>query len=137
MSSDNLEIARRLIELNRSGVSDDAFFEHGLELVHPELEFHSRLSSIEGASYRGHDGARRYRADMSDAWREWQIELEAIEDLGSDRVYAQVMMRAVGHSGVAIELRSWIVIEIVDRKVRRMDIYTTREDALAAASGGE
>ena len=133
MAGENLEIARQMIELNRSGLSEDEFEQRALELVHSEIEFRSRLSSIEGASYRGYDGVRRYRADMSDAWRDWRIELEEIEDIGSDRVYGQVMMHAVGQSGVAIELRSWMIVEILDRKVRRMDVYASRDEALAAA----
>jgi hypothetical protein len=135
MSSENLEIARRLIEANRSGPPEETI-ERGVALVHPELEFHSRLSSVEGATYRGHEGARRYFADMSDAWRDWRIELEEVEDLEADRVVAQVMMHAVGQSGVAIELRSWIVVGIVEKKVRTMDVYTSREEALAAAGTG-
>jgi hypothetical protein len=137
MASENVEIARELIKLNRSGLSEDAFEHAGLELAHPEMEFNSRLSSIEGASYRGHDGMRRYRADMSDAWREWRIELEAIEDLGSGRVFARVNMHAVGQSGVAIELRSWIIVEVADEKVRRMDVYASREEAVEAAGSGD
>jgi hypothetical protein len=130
MSPTNVEIARRTIEENRSQPLDDVLV---TELFHPEIEFSSRLSSIEGASYRGYDGIRRYHADMSDAWREWRMEPEAMEDLGSDRVHAQVRMRAVAQGGVPVDLRSWMIIEIADQKVRRMDVYGSREEALAAA----
>jgi hypothetical protein len=132
VSSESIEIVREAIAANRSGPPEETL-ERALAITHPEMEFLSRLSSIEGAIYRGHEGTRRYFADMADAWREWRLVLEALEELGSDQVYAQAMMHAVGQSGVAIELRSWLIVEVADEKVRRMNVYPTREEALAAA----
>jgi hypothetical protein len=136
VAGENREITRRLIGVNHSGPPDETV-ERAIELVHPEFEFVSRLSAIDGASYRGEAGARRYYADMSDAWRDWRVELEAIEELGSDLVLGQVIMHAVGQSGVAIDLRSWMVVEVVDGKVRRMGAHSSREEALEAAGFGD
>jgi ketosteroid isomerase-like protein len=135
MSQENVEIVRQAIAANRSG-PQDATTDAAVALTDPKVEFVSRLTSVEG-TYRGHDGLRRYFADMADAWREWQNEAQAIEELSPDTVLADVIFRAVGKSGVAAELRSAIVWELSDGKIARVHSYGSRKEALEAAGVSE
>jgi hypothetical protein len=80
MASDNVEIVRRAFVANRSGAAEETI-DQAIAVADPECEMTSRLNSVEGATYRGHDGIRRYYADLADAFQEWTNELHVIEDL--------------------------------------------------------
>jgi hypothetical protein len=66
VSQENVEIVRRAIDANRSGPPEETV-DVAVALSDPACVFASRLSSVDGATYRGHDGIRRYFADLADA----------------------------------------------------------------------
>lgn len=105
-----------------------------LSLTDPRMEFTSRLSEIEGRRYDGHDGARRYFAEMSEAWREWRNEAHDIAEVSPDAVLVDNVFHAVGRdSGMPVTLRSAIVIVFSEGKVVRCLSYPSRDEALRAA----
>jgi ketosteroid isomerase-like protein len=133
VAEDKVAIVRRLYEANCSGPPETTV-EVALSLVDPAFEFRSRVAAVEGSMYRGYEGARKYFADMADAWREWQNEPGEIIDVGRDAVLVDSTFRGVGkESGVEVELRSAIVFVVARGKVVRGLSYPTREEALAAA----
>jgi ketosteroid isomerase-like protein len=136
MSEENVEIVRRACDANRSG-PPDATVEAALMLADPSIEFRSRLSSVEGSTYRGHDGVRRYFADMADAWQEWRNEVSEIGEVGQDAVMTDVTFRATGKSGVEVALRSAIVWVLSEGRVLQMHAYPTPSEALDAAGLSE
>jgi hypothetical protein len=136
VSGENLEIARRIAEANHSG-SPEETVERFVELVHPELEFRSVLSSVEGGTYRGPEGIRRYIADMGEAWEEWRTEVVEIEELSENTVLASFTTHAVGKGGFEGDLATFLMITIEDGKARRVISCPTREEALAAAGISE
>ena len=78
---------------NRSG-SPDTTVDVAVGLADPECEFVSRLSSIEGSTYRGHRGLRRYFEDMADAWQEWDNDVIEMTAVGPDAVLVDATFRA-------------------------------------------
>lgn len=126
-----MEIVRQALAVNRSG-TPEATVEAAVALAHPQCEFSSRLSSVEGATYRGHDGVRRYFADLADAFREWSNDMDVIEDLDSDGILTDGTFRGTSRSGVALERRSVMVWTCVDGKVASLHAYESREEASAA-----
>ena len=106
-------------------------------LADPSIEFRSRLTSVEGSTYRGLDGVRRYFADMADAWQEWDNEVSEIREVGRDALMTNVTFRATGKSGVEVELRSAIVWVLSEGRVLQMRAYPTQEEALEAAGLSE
>jgi ketosteroid isomerase-like protein len=136
MSQENVEVVRRAIEANRSGPPDDTV-EKAVALANPDFEFMSRLTSVEGATYRGHDGVRAYFKDMADAWQEWRNELDEMTEVGPDTVLAEVTFRATGKSGVEVELRSAVVWVLSGGRVREIHSYASRQEALEAAGLSE
>ena len=132
MSEENVEIVRRAFDLGRSGLSTEAV-EKALALLDPKSEFVSRLVSVEGATYRGHDGARAYRKDLDDAFQEWHNELDEITEVGPDAVLTENCFRATGRSGVDVELRSAVVWVLSDGLVVGLHSYPSRQEALEAA----
>ncbi len=136
MSEDNIEIVRRLVEANRSGAPEETV-ERAVALAHEDLEFTSRLTSVEGSTYRGHDGLRRYFADLADTMQDWGNELNELRAVGNDAVMADVTFRATGRSGMDVELRSAAVIVLSAGKALQVHAYPTPEEALEAAGLSE
>jgi ketosteroid isomerase-like protein len=95
----------------------------------PELEFVSLVGQVEGRSYRGHEGMRRFVADLSEAWDVWRPEAEHFESAG-DLVLAtgRTHLRGKG-SGVEIEFEWGQVFRLRDRKVLWSRIYADRAEA--------
>ena len=131
-----MEIVRRAIEANRSGPPAETV-EKAAELAHPDLEFVSRLTAVEGGSYRGIDGARAYYADLTDAWREWRNELREVAEVGPNTVLTESVFRGIGRSGVDAELRSFVVWTLSEGRIIRMHSYPSREEALESAALSE
>ena len=129
--SQNVEVVRRVIEANRSD-DIEAGIEAILALSDPSCELRSAVYAVEGATYRGHDGIRRYFSDMADAWQEWRNEADEILEIGPDAVLVNIHFRAVGHSGTAVEARNALVFVLSEGKCLSMHSYATREEALEA-----
>jgi ketosteroid isomerase-like protein len=133
MSQENVEIVRRMLELNRSGPPEQTL-DVVLSLTDPAVVFRSRITAVEGAEYRGHEGLRRYTADLTDSFREWRNEPEEIVEVSPDAVLVDNRFQGVGReSGMEVELRSAIVFVLADGKCVRCLSYPTRAEALEAA----
>ena len=82
--------------------------------------------------YNGADGARTFLKDWTDAWEEWQLEVDAIHDAG-DRVVA--LLRQHGRSkanGMPVEMSFAQVWTVRDGKEARMDMYSDPAEAFEA-----
>jgi ketosteroid isomerase-like protein len=100
---------------------NDRDAERFLELAHPEVEWLSRLTAVEGA-YKGHEGVRRYFADLAETFEEISIvEIEKLEEHG-DWVVAALRFRGTGAAshatidwevGHATRFRNGLVVESV------------------------
>ncbi len=111
---------------------NDRDAERFLAMAHPEVEWRSRLTGVEGA-YKGHEGVRRYFADLAETFGEISIvEIEKLEERGG-WVVAGVRFRGTGAAshatidwevGHATRYRDGFVVESVSEP--------TWEDALAA-----
>ena len=77
----------------------------------------------------GLGGASRRRRFLPTA----DINVTSLVDVAFVLLIIFMITAPMMQGGVAIELRSWMIVEIVDRKVRRMDVYASRDEALAAA----
>jgi ketosteroid isomerase-like protein len=83
--------------------------------------------------YEGADGARAFLSDWMEAWDDWELEVEALLDAG-DRVLVFVHQRATSKAaGMPVEMSLAQVYTLRDGKQARMDMYSDRDEALAAA----
>ncbi len=137
MSQENVEIVLRAMRANRSGGLDDAMELFAEGLADPDFEFVSRISSIEGSTYRGREGFRRYLKDMEDAFQEWRNDVNEITAVAPDSVLVDVTFRGTGQSGVAVELQSVLVWVFSGTRIVRLVAYPTRAQALEAAGLSE
>ena len=86
----------------------------------------------EQQTYEGVDGAREFMSTWLDAWDDWDLEIEALHDAG-DKVVA--IVRQSGRSkaaGMPVEMSFAQVFTIRDGKQSRMEMYSDRDEALAA-----
>src|SRR5687768_1315256 len=136
MSEENVEIVRRTYGALRSGLSAEAI-EDFIAIADPKCELISRLTSVEGATYQGHDGLRAYRKDLDDAFQEWRNDLEEIDEAGPNTVVTGGTFRATGKSGVDVELYSAVVWVFSGGRITEAHAYPSRQEALEAAGLSE
>ncbi len=137
MSQQSVEVARTVIESNRSdvlrGEGSEAHVEAVLALWDPTCEYTSVMASVDPVTYRGHDGLRRYVDDLADALEEWRSEVVEIREVGPDTVFASIRTRVVGRgSGAAAEAQLGVVFVLSAGRIVRGQTYVTREEALEA-----
>jgi hypothetical protein len=78
MSRENREVVRR---------NNDAYNRRDLraylETVSESVGFRSRFSAMDNRGYEGHDGLRRYFAEVDEAWGWYEMNLERLVDAGA------------------------------------------------------
>jgi ketosteroid isomerase-like protein len=86
----------------------------------------------EQQTYEGVDGARAFLSAWMGAWADWELELEALRDAG-DKVVALMRQRGTSKAaGMPVEMSFAQVFTIRDGKQSRMEMYSDRDEALAA-----
>ena len=102
-------------------------------MLDPEVELVPLRAVLDGSVYRGHDGMRRWLADMSEDWAEFELTAEEVRDLGPERVLVQATMRLRGQSGVALSSAAAWLCDMRGGKVSRIRFYEHAAAALVAA----
>jgi ketosteroid isomerase-like protein len=128
MSLENVEAARTGFRaLERNGV------EGLLTFIHPDFETTTPAElTVEPATYRGHDGIRRYFESFYEVMDEVRFEPEDFIDAG-ERVVVPVRLVARGRdTGIEAEQRLVFVWTIRDLMGFRLESFPTLEEALEA-----
>ena len=133
MSQENVEIVRigyeRFAETGE--ITDEAVT---ADFVWDMSNFHGWP---EQQVYEGADGAQAFLRAWTDAWEDWELEVDALRDAG-DKVVA--LMRQHGRSkaaGMPVEMVFAQVWTVRDGREARMDMYSDRAEALEAAGLSE
>jgi len=133
MSRENVEIVRKGYErFAATGEFTDDIVT--ADFVWDMANFHGWP---EQQTYAGADGARTFLSEWTDAWEDWELEIEALHDAG-DRVVA--LMRQHGRSkaaGMPVEMHFAQIWTLREGKEARMDMYSDADEALEAAGLGE
>jgi ketosteroid isomerase-like protein len=128
MSAENVELVRRAGEAAMRKPKPD--FDTVNELYHPDHEFVSRITGVEGQSFRGARGFRDWLAHQADAWESWHTTVEEVTTLDEDRVLAVIVFHAKSRrTSVPIEDRFVAVYTIRGGKIIRTETYRSREQA--------
>jgi len=128
MSQENVEIVRNAYErYSATGELDE-------EIV--TADFVWDMSNFDGwpeqQVYEGADGARTFLKEWTDAWEDWELEVDALHDAG-DRVVALLRQRGRSKAaGMPVEMFFAQVWTIRDGKEARMEMYSDRAEALEA-----
>jgi ketosteroid isomerase-like protein len=108
-----------------------------IDLCHPTVRFESRITGVDDSSYDGHDGIRRYLANLGDAF-EW-MDVQGSDVIAEqDRAVATNHFRARGRgSGLEVEQRFFVAARGHEGKLSWWGLFDTRAEALAAVGLSE
>jgi ketosteroid isomerase-like protein len=128
MSEENVEIVERAIAaINERDI--DGY----LACCTEDIQLQTPVSPVAGV-YEGADGIRRFFADIEDAGPDFRLDLERLEAVEGERVLAFVGIAAHGRaSGLPIPAETGNVYEFEEGKIRRIQIFLDRGEALEAA----
>ena len=132
MSEENVEIVERAIAaINERDI--DGY----LACCTEDIQLQTPVSPVAGV-YEGADGIRRFFADIEDAGPDFRLDLERLEAGGGERVLAFVRITVHGRtSGLPIPAETGNVYEFEEGKIRRIQIFFDRGEALEAAGLSE
>jgi ketosteroid isomerase-like protein len=96
-----------------------------------DVEFTSMVAEVEGTTYRGHDGIRKWWKTVVEAFDEVRWEVGEVRG-PRDRAVARVRMD--GTLGeVPVNLSMWLAASMRDGKVTRWSWHRTEQEAIEAA----
>jgi ketosteroid isomerase-like protein len=129
MSQADVETIRAgLAALNRRDL--DAM----LATLQPDAEMVPLRAVLEGTVYRGHDGLRRWLADMDEDWEDLRIDTDEVRSLESGVVLVVGRFHARGKSsGVTLDESAAWICEVADGKLARVRFFADAASALSAA----
>jgi ketosteroid isomerase-like protein len=108
--------------------------EAGLEVSHEDSVLHSAITN---STFRGHEGIRRWMAEIDEQFDAWRLELEAIRELEDERLLALGRVRAHGRaSGLELDQPIGWLIEFRGEKIAETWFYMGHDEALRAAGLG-
>src|SRR3954467_15475192 len=135
MSHENVELVRRLLDaFNRQDATGAA------ELWASTGDWYPAFIGgglVEGAVFRGPEGASEFVELQSETWGRVVAEPMAMREVG-DHVLVEVHLQAVGRvSGTPVDRVTWNLFRVRDGKIATGRVYTSREEALEAVGLAE
>ena len=126
MSEENVELTRRAFQ-----AFNDRDLDALLAGLHDEVEAYPRLAAVEGG-YRGHDGIRRWWAQLLGTFPDFHVEVLEVRDLGESVLLALRLSGRGAESDTPLDAAVWHVNHFQDGQVIRWSVYTSESDALEA-----
>jgi ketosteroid isomerase-like protein len=124
MSAESVEVMRRALgRFIETGEPDWGRFDEAIAVRDHDI--------LDAAAYDGREGFRRWLADWSGAWSDFDIGpvLDVID--AGDEVVVVFRMRATGRaSGVEVEREDAMVCRVRHGRIERIDYYNNRGQAL-------
>ena len=129
MSEENVAVIRRTIEsLNDWSLPPECF--------DPEVEYTTQPEAPNYTTYHGLDGLARSQRSVREAWESIRAQPhEFIE--GDGVVVALIHFELRAHSGIELKQDQGWAYWMQDGKIRRMEQYGTKREALEAAGLSE
>lgn len=126
MSQEDVEVTERAIAaINERDV--DGY----LGLCTPDVEMVSPVASLEGTD-RGAEGIRHYFSILDEASSNFRLELERVEAVGDDRVLAFTRFSVASEGGIPFAGSAASVYDLAEGKIRRVQVFLDRQQALEA-----
>jgi ketosteroid isomerase-like protein len=123
MSEENVEVVRALFR-----ALDEDDYAAALQLFDPDVVWRP----TEG-TFRGLEGVGASLIEWLEPWDEHHIKAETFVDLG-DLVLAEIRLTARGkRSGMEIDQRFFQLYRVDGDRIRQMDEFVTRSEAVTAA----
>ena len=128
MSQENVEVVRRAFETFNARDAD-----RHVSLWDPDCVFLPFRAQLEGITYRGHQGIRRFVRDMDEDWTEFRIDPLEFHQR-DERVVVIGRVSALGRgTNVNVEYVAGFVAELRHGLITRLTSHSDPEAALRAA----
>ena len=129
MSEENVELLHQLTAAwNRRDL--DGY----LALMDPEIDLYPGAVRVEGGAYQGHEGIRRFWADVYASWDELVGNIEEVRDLG-DVIVGLGRVRGRSKGGFPIDTEYGVVLRWRDGLVVWASDWYSHAEALDEAAG--
>jgi ketosteroid isomerase-like protein len=124
--SQNIEVVRRGLAAWERGDVDTMLREYDpdVEIADPERA---------GGPFRGHRAYKEWFAEWMDSWERYNVEIEALVEVGDDVVLFQHHSGRAKASGVELDQRGALLVKLRDGKIVLHRPFTHRADALEGA----
>jgi ketosteroid isomerase-like protein len=132
MSQENMEVVRQAHKALNDGNVDALV---ALCDVAFRLDMSDRV--LNPAVYEGHEGIRRFYAEVQEVWASYTWEPEEFVESGDDVI---ALLRSSGKgrgSGIEMERRTAMVWTVRERRATSLRFFRDRDDALDAAGLSE
>ena len=124
-------VKRSLAAFERSGVGD---VEELLEWLTEDVELRSAIvGGAEGNVYRGHEGVRRWAAEVAEALNDLHLHAEEFREVGELVVATGHVSARGGVSGLELDVPIAWVLSVRDARIATMRGYLDPDRALADA----
>jgi ketosteroid isomerase-like protein len=101
-----------------------------LSIAAVDIEVHTRLGSVTGEPYRGHDGIRRWFDDIGEQFASFEPDVSELSEVVEGRVFAAARVETRGKvSDLPWREDLCYVVEIADSKVTRVETFLDRGEA--------
>lgn len=107
--------------------------EAALDTFHPDVEWDGR-NIPDGALRRGRQAVLDHAVHWASIWADWTIEVEELEQVGSDTVIAYTRERGRSEAGVEMDERHAEVYVVRDGKIVRRVAFSDPAEALPAVT---
>jgi ketosteroid isomerase-like protein len=130
MTSGNLAATQNLFRIWNSRE-----FEALIPFVTQDIEWTpATMKAVEGGSFHGVDGLRRFFDEWDKAWTTWEVDPQEVRELGS-QVLVLGHVRAEGRgSGLVLDQPVAYLFEFRDGLLARGQTFFDHDEAVAAAS---
>jgi ketosteroid isomerase-like protein len=127
VSQENVELVERAIAAINARDLDGY-----LACCTEDVELHTPMAPV-GGVYVGAHGIRQFMIDIEDAAPDFRIDLERAEAIEADRIIASVHTSSTGRtSGIPLDLNTTNVYDFAGGRIKRVRIFSNREQALTA-----
>ena len=102
-----------------------------LTVMSEDIHTDSRMASIEGG-YRGHEGVRRWWAQLFDVFPDYSNEILEIEERGDGAI---VKLRSLAHGALSdtpLEETVWQAFQVREGEISWWSIFASRDEAVGA-----
>ena len=95
------------------------------------IELQSAFAAVEGVTYRGHDGIRRWHHDLQESWGEdVRVDPEAYFDLGERTLVFYTLRGRGARSGMEVAMSAAYIVRWSDGLAVHLKAFADREQAL-------
>ena len=130
MPEEKVELLRLMVEHWNAG--DD---EAALGMLDPEIELETPFSLLTGEAYRGIAGYLQWRADITEQFEQWRMNVDEVTAVGESRVLAVGSAHVRGHgSGIEFDQPAAGLVDFRQGQVLRVRIFLSEAEARTAAA---